>query len=147
MTTTPLTWNEVADAAEAISWITYVATVGRDGRPHVAVVAPGLAEEGRIWFATRRHTQKHRNLIASGEVAFHWPVTTGSGPGELFARGVARIHDTEQSRKRHWNRVVPYDMANFWGSPDNPDLIFVETRTTYVSLVGPEFTRRTWKPE
>ncbi len=147
MKSAPLTWSEVADAAEAISWITYVASVGRDGRPHVAVVAPGLAEEGRIWFATRRGTQKHHNLIANGEVSFHWPVTTGSGPGELFARGVARLHDTSGARTRLWNRVLPYDMAAFWESPHNPDLVFVETRVTRASLLGPEFVRRVWLPD
>ena len=144
---TALTWEEVADAAEAISWVTHVATVGRDGRPHVAVVAPGLAESGRIWFATRRGTQKHRNLVANGEISFHWPVTTGSGPGELFVRGVARIHASEAARHRHWNRVVPYDMTTFFGSPENPDLVFVEVTVTSASLTGPEFVRRTWRPE
>lgn len=147
MKPTPLTWKEVADAAEAISWVTNIATVGRDGRPHVAVVAPGLAEEGRIWFATRRDDQKHHNLVANGEVAFHWPVTTGSGPGELFARGVARLHDTDEARHRLWNRVLPYDMTKFWGSPENRDLILAETRATRVSLMGPEFVRRVWTPE
>ncbi|MGH8912722.1 MAG: pyridoxamine 5'-phosphate oxidase family protein [Acidimicrobiia bacterium] len=143
----PLTWDEVADAAEAISWITNVATVGRDGRPHVAVVAPGLAEEGKIWFATRRNTQKHRNLVANGEISFHWPVNTGSGPGELFARGVARLHDSDAARRRYWNVVVPYDQSSFWGSPDNRDLIFAETAATRASLMGPEFIRRVWTPE
>lgn len=143
---TPLAWSEVVEAADAISWVTYVATVGRDGRPHVAVVAPGLAEEGRIWFATRRGTRKHHNLIGNGEIAFHWPVATGSGPGELFARGVARLHDTDQARRQYWNRVVPYDMTRFWGTPDNRYLVFVETRVSYASLVGPEFSRRTWSP-
>jgi general stress protein 26 len=142
----PLTWEEFADAAESISWVTHVATVGRDGRPHVAVVAPGLSEEGRLWFATRRRSQKAHNLVANGEVAFHWPVTTGSGPGELFARGVARIHDTDEARRRLWNRVLPYDMTTFWGSPDNPDLMFVETRVTRAVLIGPEFTKRVWVP-
>lgn len=146
MKAAPLTWKEVADAAEAISWVTNIATVGRDGRPHVAVVAPGLAEEGRIWFATRRDTQKHRNLVGNGEVAFHWPVTTGSGPGELFARGVARLHDTDEARHRLWNRVLPYDMTNFWGTPDNQALIMVEAKATRVSLLGPEFVRRVWNP-
>jgi general stress protein 26 len=143
---TELTWDEVADAAAAISWVTHVASVGRDGRPHVAVVAPGLAEQGRIWFATRRGTQKHHNLVANGEVAFHWPVTTGSGPGELFARGVARIRGSETDRRRLWNRVVPYDMTTFFGSADNPDLVFVETLVTSASLMGPEFVRRVWRP-
>ena len=147
MTAPPLTWQEVADAAEAISWVTHVATVGRDGRPHVAVVAPGLAEHGKVWFATRRRTQKHHNLIANGEISFHWPVTTGTGPGELFIRGVARVHDRAADRRRLWNVVVPYDQTAFWGSPDNRDLVFVETRGTRASLVGPEFVRRIWTPD
>lgn len=146
MSTVELTWDEVADAAEAISWICYVGTVGRHGRPHVAVVAPGLAEEGTIWFATRRDTQKHRNLLTNEDVSFHWPVTTGSGPGELFARGIATIHDSPKARTRRWNRVVPYDMTNFWGSADNEALILVETRVTRASLMGPEFTRSVWLP-
>ncbi|CAN5802045.1 hypothetical protein BH23ACT5_BH23ACT5_18990 [soil metagenome] len=142
----PLSWDEVAEAAEATSWVTHVATVGRDGRPHVAVVAPGLAEEGKLWFATRRGSRKHHNLVANGEVSFHWPVTSGSGPGELFARGVARIHDSESERHRLWNRVVPFDMTSFFGSPENRDLVFVEASLTHVSLLGPEFSRRTWAP-
>ena len=147
MTSPPLTWEEVADAAEAISWVTHVATVGRDGRPHVAVVAPGLAEPGKVWFATRRQTQKHHNLIANGEISFHWPVTTGTGPGELFIRGVARVHDSAADRHRLWNVVVPYDQTSFWGSPDNRDLVFVETTVTRASLLGPEFVRRVWTPD
>lgn len=147
MTPPPLTWEEAADAAQEISWVTYVASIGRDRRPHVAVVAPGLAEEGRIWFATRRGSQKHRNLVANGEVAFHWPVTTGSGPGEMFARGVARLHDSPEARRRLWNRVVPYDMATIWESAENRDLVFVEVRVTRLSLTGPEFVRRTWVPD
>lgn len=141
-----MTWEEVADAAAAISWITNVATVGRDGRPHVAVVAPGLAQAGKVWFATRRDTQKHRNLVANGDIAFHWPVNTGSGPGELFARGFARLHDSDPARHRYWNVVVPYDQTLFWGSADNRDLIFVETTASRASLMGPEFVRRVWKP-
>ena len=144
---TAMAWEQVADAAEAISWVTYVATVRRDGRPHVAVVAPGLADPGRIWFATRRNTTKHRNLIANGEAAFHWPVTSGSGPGELFAHGVAKIHDSAGARARGWNKVVPYDMTNFWGSADNPDLILIETTVERATLVGPEFTRSIWRRE
>jgi general stress protein 26 len=142
-----LTWSEVADAAEAISWVTYLATVGADGRPHVAVVAPGLAESGHIWFATRRHTRKHRNLLSNSDVAFHWPVTTGSGPGELFARGSAELHDSKDARHRLWNRVVPYDMTSFWGSPDNADLILVDVTASKVTLIGPEFTRNVWAPD
>lgn len=147
MKSVPMTWVDAADAAEAISWITYVATVGRDGRPHVAAVAPGLAEPGRVWFAVRRGIQVHRNLEASGDTFFHWPVDTGSGPGELFARARSRLHDSDSARHTYWNQVVPYDQTSFWGSPDNRDLIFVESTVTRVTLVGPEFTRHVWTPD
>jgi len=38
-------------------------------------------------------------------------------------------------------------MTNFWGSPDNRDLILAETRVTRASLMGPEFVRRVWTPD
>ena len=37
-------------------------------------------------------------------------------------------------------------MTTFWGSPDNPDLVFVETRITRAVLIGPVFTKRVWTP-
>lgn len=143
---TELSWAEVAQAAADISWVTFVATTYPDGLPHVAVVAPGLEREGKVWFATRRDSTKHRNLVSRPGVALHWPVATGAGPGELFGRGEARVHDSVGARAKFWNRVVPYDMSGFFGSPDNPDLVFVEVSMSYVSLIGPDFTRRIWRP-
>ena len=36
--------------------------------------------------------------------------------------------------------------AAFFQTPDNPDLAFVEIAPTYASLLGPDFTRDTWRP-
>jgi general stress protein 26 len=124
--TAAMEWHEVVDAAQRSGWTTYVGTADRAGRPHVAVVAPGF-REGTVWFATRRSSKKCRNLRDNAEVAFHWPVGSTEAPGELAAWGTAVIHDTDEARRSIWESgVMPYDLAGFFGQPDNPDLVFVE---------------------
>lgn len=119
-------WSEVVDAATRSGWTTYIGTADAHARPHVAVVAPGFTE-GTVWFATRASSRKCRNLRENAEVAFHWPVGNTAAPGELAAWGIATIHDTPDARSRLWNAgILPYNLADFFGDPDNPDLVFVE---------------------
>ena len=139
-------WSDVVGAARAISWLTYVGTADGEGRPHVAVVAPGFTE-GRIWFATRASSKKHRNLLENPGLAFHWPVGGETGPGELAAWATAEIHDSEEERKELWaSGVMPYDLAQFFQSPDNPDLVFVEGVVSRARLLGPDFRSDVWMP-
>lgn len=139
-----MTWDEFVQAARAINWITYLATAGTDGRPHVAPVSLGFTE-GTTWFATHGTSRKARNIRQNPNVAFHWPVGDG-GPGELFARGTAVVHDTMEARHRLWAELdMAYDPALFFRSPDNPNLVFVETEVGYASLLGPDFKREVWR--
>ncbi len=139
-------WSEFVEAATAISWITYLATADSDGLPHVAPVAPGF-QEGTIWFVTRRSSKKARNLAVNPEVAFHWPVGGGTGPGELAARGRATVLGDAGDRARLWTAgVVPYDLSSFFGSPDDPDVVFVSTAVRRARLLGPDFRPRVWTP-
>lgn len=139
-----MTWDELVAAAHEISWITYVATADGSSRPHVAPVSPGFTEH-TVWFASRASSRKVRNIRTNPAVAFHWPV--GSGPGELFVRGRAVVHDSPEARHRLWTDAnLPFDPGGFFQSPDNPDLVFVETAAEYGSLLGPGFTRDVWKP-
>ncbi|MBW3604544.1 MAG: pyridoxamine 5'-phosphate oxidase family protein [Actinobacteria bacterium] len=85
-----ITWDEMVDAAQRGGWTTYLGTADGDGRPHVAVVAPGF-EHGTIWFATRASSKKCRNLRENTRVAFHWPVGNSDAPGELAAWGTATM--------------------------------------------------------
>ncbi len=138
-------WDEFVRAAKEVSWITYVGTADSDGHPHVAAVAPGFTH-GTVWFATRRESKKYRNLMVNPHAGFHWPVGTGSGPGELACWGVARLDDSDEGRSRLWSSgILPYDMTQFWKSPDNPSLVFVETAVTRARLLGPDFVPRVWK--
>jgi general stress protein 26 len=119
-------WSGVVDAATASGWTTYVGTADAAGRPHVAVVAPGFTD-GSVWFATRASSKKCRNLRENSAVAFHWPIDGSEAEGELAAWGTATIHDGDAERHRLWEAgVLPYDLSGFFGSPDNPDLVFVE---------------------
>ena len=139
-------WDTFVAAATQISWLTYVGTSDSEGNPHVAVVAPGFTA-GTVWFATRRQSKKCRNLKANPKVAFHWPVGTGQGPGEVAAWGDADLHDSETERRELWDSgVMPYDLAQFFQSPDNPDLVFVESSITRARLLGPDFVSRVWRP-
>ncbi len=141
-----MTWDELVAAARDISWIAYLATADTSGRPHVAPVSPGFTEH-TVWFGSRASSSKVRNIRTNPAVAFHWPVGSGSGPGELFLRGTATVHDSAEARHRLWTEAnLPYDPAGFFQSPDNPDLVFVETAVEYGSVLGPNFVRDVWRP-
>ena len=141
-----MNWEELTEAAAAISWVTNLATADDAGRPHVAAVSVGFTPE-RVWFASRGSSRKIQNLRLNQQVALHWPVVTGTGPGELFMRGTAWLHDSAEARRRLWTEAnLAYDPSAFFQSPDNPDLVFVEIAPTYASLLGPDFKRDTWRP-
>lgn len=141
----PLTWQEFAGGARACGWVAYVATADASGRPHVGVVSPGFADDGVIWFGTRPGTTKTRNLRDRREVAFHWPIGSTDAPGECFARGTATLHTDALARQQVWDSgVMPYDLRQFFGSPDNDDHLFVEVLVTSASILGPDFVRRRW---
>jgi len=137
-------WDEFVGAAKASSWVTYLGTIDTVGLPHVAVVAPGFTP-GSAWFATRRTSKKFRNLETNPAAAFHWPVSNPDAPGEVIARGSARIHGSSEDRVRLWNAgVLPYDMSGFFGSPENEDVVFVEVEIEVARLLGPDFVPRRW---
>lgn len=130
-------WSSFVDAATAINWITYLGTADASSNPHVSVVAPGFSD-GSVWFATRPSSKKLRNIAENPVVGFHWPVG-GQGPGELAAWGTAVVHP-EDEHERIWNSgFFGYDLAQFFGSPDNPDLAFVEVTIDRARLMGPDF--------
>ena len=138
-------WEEFAAAAVATSWVTYLGTIDGSGRPHVSVVAPGFTP-GSVWFATRRSSKKYENLASRPAASFHWPVGNHEAPGELIARGMAELFTSEADRARVWEAgVLAYDLSGFWGSPANPDLVFVEVEVDHARLLGPDFVSRRWR--
>jgi general stress protein 26 len=139
-------WDEFVEAARSISWVAYLATADATGMPHSCVVSPGFSEQ-RIWLATRRESTKYRNLMVNPRAALFWPVG-GHGPGELSARGPAVLHESTERRHRVWDAgFFSYDLAAFFGSPDNPSVAFVEIVVERARLLGPGFVASVWSPE
>ncbi len=127
-------WDDFVDAGQRSGWTTYVGTADAAGHPHVAVVAPGF-RDGTVWFATRASSKKCRNLRENAQVAFHWPIGNADAPGELAAWGTATLHDSREARRHIWGAgILPYDLAAFFGEPDNPDLVFVEVEVRRARL-------------
>jgi general stress protein 26 len=138
-------WDEFAAAAAATSWVTYLGTIDAAGRPHVSVVAPGFTP-GSVWFATRRSSKKFANLVANPAVSFHWPVGNHDAPGEVIAQGRAQALTSTEDRLRVWDAgVLPYDLSAFWGSAENPDLVFVEVEVDRARLLGADFVPQRWR--
>jgi general stress protein 26 len=128
-----LDWNTVRTACTSIADGAYLATTRHDGHPHVAWVGIGFdANAETMWTATYRSSQKAKNLRHDHRVALHWP----ERPDQLiFMRAVARLVDDADERRSLWDRtVLPYDQEQFYGSADNPELLFVELTPVVVSI-------------
>jgi len=109
-----------------------MATTQADGRPHLAWVGIGFAADERLWTATFAGSQKARNLRDNQQVALHWP----EQPDQLiFMRASARLVDDPNEVRQLWaDKVLPYDPALFFGSVDNPDLLYVELTPSSASV-------------
>lgn len=141
-----LTWDQATSDCAELGGGAYLATVGADGRPHVAWVSLGYRDE-RIWFSTFASSQKAHNLRHAPEVALHWPERADR---LAFARGTARLVDDRAESDLLWDAgILDYDLADFFGTRDNPDLLFVEItprRIAFRSLVAPTDPPKVWTP-
>jgi general stress protein 26 len=118
--------------------------VGGDGRPHVAWVSPGWADE-RMWISTFASSQKATNLRQHPEVAMTCAATPETN---VLIRGTVRLVDDPTEVAQRWAEgVLPYDPGAFFSGPEDPEALFVEIVPTYASIhpLGPGPVRR-WRP-
>ncbi len=109
-----------------------MATVQADGRPHLAWVGIGFADDERLWTATFASSQKAKNLRHNSDVALHWPEQHDR---LIFMRAQSRLIDNQAGRRELWSRqVLPYDQEAFFTTPDNPELLFIELTPTRASV-------------
>jgi len=142
--TVPLAWGELEAAVTEAGAGVFLATTGGDGRPHVAWVMPGWADE-RMWIATFASSQKAANLRSNPEVA----MTCAPRPeANVLVRATARLVEDRAETARLWaDGVLPYDPSAFFSGPDDPETLFVELRPTHATIheLGPAPVRR-WRP-
>ncbi len=140
-------WSDVEAAARRIHWGAFLATADTEGRPHVAFVSPGFLG-GRIWVVSDGNTRKVRNVVRNPQVALHWPVDPDDTNLQLYVEGRATIHTDAESKSRLWSlKPVPWELGDFYGGPEDPQLTFIEIEPLYASLsqaIGDEFD--VWKP-
>jgi general stress protein 26 len=127
-------WDDFLNRAKAARGDgAYLATVGADGRPHVAWVGIGYGDQ-TLWTATFRSSQKAANLRHQPMVALHWQECAEH---LIFARARARlVEDPDETRRLWGSGILPYDASMFWSSPDDPELQFVELVPERVSVTG-----------
>lgn len=139
-----LSWSELRDICTSLGDGAFLGTVQSDGRPHVSWVGVGFGNDS-LWTATYAQSQKAKNLRHSEEVALHWP----ENPDALvFLRASARLVDSAAERAQRWNEgVLPYDQEQFYGSMDNPELLFVELNPYRATVQGadPSAPPRIWR--
>lgn len=126
-----LSWEQLETECRAVADGAFMATVQADGRPHVAWVGIGFRPQ-RLWTATYRNSQKANNLAHRRDVALHWP----ERPDRLiFGRAQARLIDDLDEQRHLWDaHVLPYDQVAFYGTWDNPELLFIELTPTRFSV-------------
>ena len=141
-----LAWSDVVAEMKAVSDGAFIATTGADGRPHLAWVSFGHRDDGTMVMSTFRSSAKARNLLAGNHhVAIHLP--EGNHP-QIFVRAEARLVDDMVEQEALWNaRLLPYDPASFFGTFDNPEVLFVVLTPVYASVQralgrAPEVWRR-----
>lgn len=140
-----LTWNELRTLCTGLADGAFLGTVQPDGRPHLAWVGIGF-DDDRLWTATYASSQKAKNLGHGLDVALHWPERSDR---LIFMRATARLVRQSTEVQELWSReVLPYDQVSFYGSPDNPELLFVELLPTRASVHDGDPTHRpaVWRP-
>ena len=141
---TSLSWDDLVATVAAAGEGVFLATTGNDGRPHVAWVMPGWADE-RMWLATFASSQKAANLRHCTDVA----ITCAATPeANVLIRATARLVTDGAEAKRLWaDGVLPYDPAMFFQGPEDPETQFVELIPTSATVapLGPGSPRR-WRP-
>ena len=132
------TLNEIKAAAEALSPLAHLATVGTDGSPDVVPVHPAW-EGDTLWVMTGASSVKARNIATNPSVALHWQVSEAGDGVELW--GQASLHDDAETKHRLWNGVFDYDLNLFApggpdGSPDTAFLAVQPERAVWLRFYG-----------
>ena len=141
-------WGDVAEGLRAQQFL-FLATVGPDGRPHVAMVAPVIEDDAIdgpvVWIATTRGSRKAVNALAHPDVAAHAAMDPARGNAQLFLRGTVEVVDDLGEKQRLWHSgLMPYDPTMFFGTPENPDMVLLKVRPTHASSLRMGAGRTTW---
>ncbi|MEN8239179.1 MAG: pyridoxamine 5'-phosphate oxidase family protein [Actinomycetota bacterium] len=127
-------WPDVVGHAIRLGPDCFLATVTPQGKPHLAVISPGFIDQ-RVIVATWESSVKADNLRAGSAVMLHWVVREETDNDMLLIQGIPRLVDDAHRSRQLWEAdCLPYDPADWYQGPDDPELLWVEIEPTYASL-------------
>ena len=143
-----VTWDAVLEMAVRLGRNAFIASLGPQGQPHLAVVWV-VAPDGRFHFVSDRSAVKAKNLAADPSVAVHWQVVE-DGPNEglqLFVRGTATLVEAPEERLRLWDSGAWGDLSQWYANAQDPTLAFIRIDAVRASIVESYGSgdRRTWR--
>jgi general stress protein 26 len=81
-------------------------------------------DETSIWIGVFASSRKAKNLRANSEAALHWP---DDRTRLIFIRARARFVDDPAEKRKIWDRqILPYDLTDYYKSPDDPELALIQ---------------------
>lgn len=128
-----LTWGDVLAEIERQGRDAFVASVTPGGRPHLAIVWLVVVDD-TVHFVGDRTSVKVRNLAATPAVACHWQVPDDDRR-QLMIQGEASLVEDLAARRHLWSSGAWGDLAQWYESPDDPQLAFVRIDATRASIV------------
>ena len=128
-------WSDVRDQ---LSGMSHLATASAEGVPHVSIVSSAV-EDDVVWVATYKSSRKGRNLAANPRAMIMW-----EGDAEVYVDVDVELVDDAATKERLWNGTFPYDLAMFFGTADNPDLVMLRMtpRSAVVQTFGEQGPQR-----
>lgn len=102
--------------------MSHLATASAAGVPHVSVVSAAF-EDDVVWVATNLSSRKARNLRENPRAMIMW-----EGDAEVYVDADVELVDDAATKHRLWTGTFPYDLAMFFGTADNPDLVLLRLR-------------------
>ena len=116
---------QIKQESGRLSMWAYLATVRRDGSPHVVPVHP-CWDGDTLAVYTGTGSQKVANIRHEPRVALHYTVAPDTGFDHLLIEGKATVLDDLASKQRLWKGVFDYDLDAFDPrGPESPDACFL----------------------
>jgi general stress protein 26 len=130
-------WDDVLAAVARLGRNAFVATNGRDRRPHLAIVWV-VVVDGVLHVVGDAASVKMRNVAADPAVALHWQVAEeGDTEGlQLFVRGEGRLVAEPAERERLWSSGAWGDLGQWYAGPDDPAMAFLRIDAASASLTS-----------
>ena len=111
--------------------ISYLATVCEQERPHVRPMVWHMLEDGRLWSATFRDSNKVKQIAANPRVEL---CLMDGRMRHARVIGTARIIDGAEQRLSLWE--LSEQLRQYFKGPDDPRFVIVEIAPTEILLMG-----------